>query len=1384
MLRRHHSEPNYNAEPEPTPTCPNRFCPPPPPRLWGCKTALRLTALALLLATLAVVAGGLLGAPRAGEAAFVPQTTTDYDTDDDGLIDITTLAQLDAIRYDLDGNGIIADADDAAAYLRAFPGRKTDAPNANGCDSDDNLTPTPSVCIGYELMNNLDFDENGDGMITAAGDPTYWDDGKGWMPISQLVISGAASQSASFGLVAYYTATFEGNGHSISNLHINRAIDGDQNLTFAALFAALSGRIRNVDLRNPQITFRRAGTIGNDAPPFGAPPGTPPLERRLSYVGGLAGLLGTGGRIDGARIVGGGVTFTQGAGRHSSVYVGCLAGRGSQGAISGSAASCAVNIYHPQRGGVGGETQFGGDGIPRDTNFTWSGGLLGYSLGAHITASYAAGDVSCHQDGNQYCGGLVGEAVIANIVSSYATGNVVNRYAITSYSSHDRLIGAEVQACQSWSGTPYSTGALVGRIAGGGITDSYATGRVTVPEGVRAERCPFIKAGGLAGNSQAALGSVNPGSITNSYWDRETTTYDYIGSGRVNGPDNGISMVGAHTTAELQMPTAYGATSSARYFEWNRDVDNDANTGDASGNDDPWDFGGAGDYPALKYGRLDVGPQRLRAHAGARQQVYSGSRVTLDGSGSGVLKGSGSGVLRSGAAVTHAWTQTGANAAAHRVTLAGANTARPTFTAPTGLTEDTTLEFTLTVGKTGQTYTATDTVKVRVQAVLPNQLLSLSLADPEGDAVSLAPSFVSSTYNYRASVPNQIASVTLTPAALGSTTLTLNGAAVSSGAGVEVPLKYRGNEITIVVTPPGLEDGADGDGDSNGDGDAEVTPCDEENVGGKACTYTVTVRRAVPPRLAFVPRSLTIDEGGTGTYTVELDTRILTGAVTIAIASDNPDVTVSPTEVTLKPLDMAPRTITVTAASDDDRDDENVVITHTANGAHYYDVIATVGVTVNDTTPEPALSVSAATLALVEGGQGSYTVALGSAPDGDVAVSIASDNPDVTAMPAALAFTPDDWDTAQWVTVSAASDNDAAADTATLTHTASGGGYDDAPAARLAVSVSDDDRAGLAIAPDEVAITENGLGVFRVTLGTQPTANVTVAIASDNADVSARPAALVFTPANWDTGQAVSVSARVDEGSGDELATVRLTAQGGGYDGLRGNVLVSVDDRLAPVIVTTRPGAPAGVSVYGPAGSAARATVAPPAADTPAMATGAGFGIGTAVGVTVTRGPAVGLEVCLPVADALRMDSGAAALTLLRFAGGAWTELAGARDLGDRVCAGGATGEASYAAGYALRPGTVLDLAASVGDTPGTIALSWTPPAAGTSQVAVVVNATDDTDYCLDTLAGIEASSYTCAGRTAGQTYVALLIVLLPDGGYTLANIVRFELPAAAAGGQ
>ena len=58
-----------------------------------------------------------------------------------------------------------------------------------------------------------------------------------------------------------------------------------------------------------------------------------------------------------------------------------------------------------------------------------------------------------------------------------------------------------------------------------------------------------------------------------------------------------------------------------------------------------------------------------------------------------------------------------------------------------------------------------------------------------------------------------------------------------------------------------------------------------------------------------------------------------------------------------------------------------------------------------------------------------------------------------------LTFTVDNWDTAQTVTVKAGEDDDAANETATLTHTASGGDYASITA-DLAVTVTDDDTGG------------------------------------------------------------------------------------------------------------------------------------------------------------------------------------------------------------------------------------------------------------------------------------------------------------------------------------
>ena len=130
----------------------------------------------------------------------------DYDTNDNGYIDITSLAQLNAIRFDLNADGAIdssATSADTTAYNAAFPNRNN-VPQSNdwmGCPS--------GTCTGYELRNDLDFDENADREITSA-DTTYWNNGFGWIPIGLYNSSNPR-----------YTGDFNGNGHTIDHLFID-----------------------------------------------------------------------------------------------------------------------------------------------------------------------------------------------------------------------------------------------------------------------------------------------------------------------------------------------------------------------------------------------------------------------------------------------------------------------------------------------------------------------------------------------------------------------------------------------------------------------------------------------------------------------------------------------------------------------------------------------------------------------------------------------------------------------------------------------------------------------------------------------------------------------------------------------------------------------------------------------------------------------------------------------------------------------------------------------------------------------------------------------------------------------------------------------------------
>ena len=146
---------------------------------------------------------------------FTPvPTAADYDLDNDNLIDVVNLAQLNAIRHDLNGDGAGMTDSGAAAYLAGYPGYTT----SMGC---------PGTCNGYELRANLNFDTNGDGMVNAS------DEIADFRPIG-----------------GRYAATFQGNGRTISNMRLTGS-EGIKGL-FAETTAA--SKISAVGLIDPVLS--------------------------------------------------------------------------------------------------------------------------------------------------------------------------------------------------------------------------------------------------------------------------------------------------------------------------------------------------------------------------------------------------------------------------------------------------------------------------------------------------------------------------------------------------------------------------------------------------------------------------------------------------------------------------------------------------------------------------------------------------------------------------------------------------------------------------------------------------------------------------------------------------------------------------------------------------------------------------------------------------------------------------------------------------------------------------------------------------------------------------------------------------------------------------
>ena len=315
-----------------------------------------------------------------------------------------------------------------------------------------------------------------------------------------------------------------------------------------------------------------------------------------------------------------------------------------------------------------------------------------------------------------------------------------------------------------------------------------------------------------------------------------------------------------------------------------------------------------------------------------------------------------------------------------------------------------------------------------------------------------------------------------------------------------------------------------------------------------------------PPGLSLVGTSVTVDEGGLAAmFTVALTTQP-TAEVTVGVTSNNTAAAiVSPATLTFTTANWkTAQQVTVTGADDADRDNETSTITLEAasSGDTDYNTLAavTVNVTVVD-DDKAGLDLVGTSVTVDEGGLAAmFTVALAGQPTAEVTVGVTSNNTAAAIVsPATLTFTTTNWDTAQNVTVTGADDDDGVDETSTITLEAASSGdtdYNTLADVTVNVTVVDDDDAGLSLVGAPVTVDEGGLpAMFTVALTTQPTAEVTVGVTSNNtAAAIVSPATLTFTTANWKTAQQVTVTGADDDDGAHETTTITLTSASTGTD--------------------------------------------------------------------------------------------------------------------------------------------------------------------------------------------------------------------------------------------
>ncbi len=324
--------------------------------------------------------------------------------------------------------------------------------------------------------------------------------------------------------------------------------------------------------------------------------------------------------------------------------------------------------------------------------------------------------------------------------------------------------------------------------------------------------------------------------------------------------------------------------------------------------------------------------------------------------------------------------------------------------------------------------------------------------------------------------------------------------------------------------------------------------------------------------------SVTVTEAAgndnTATFVVKLG-KEPTADVTVAVSSSNTARgTVSPASLTFGTANWnQPQTVTATGVNDDvDGGDRlwNVVLNPSSTDSDY-NSLANVNVLATTTDDDQAgitiTETAGATTVSERGTTDTFTVVLDTQPtvgmtinilSGDASEALVSKAGDTApATSTTLRFSTSNWNQAQTVTVTGVNDDVVDGDQTyaiqTMVQESGEDGGDDpnyvGVTNRVRTTTTDDDAVSLKIETSGATeVSESGTtDTFIVTLGSEPTGDIGISISSNNENEgTVNPTSLVFSTANWNSPQTVTVTGMDDNvADGDQTFDIVLTHSSG-----------------------------------------------------------------------------------------------------------------------------------------------------------------------------------------------------------------------------------------------